>query len=95
MHKRTVRALYETETHAAEAREQLASAGFHEVKIVGRHAPGGLVEALEWLAGAEHHWRGEVERGCVVLLAHVDALRATEAAEIVDATSLGHFAHEA
>ena len=94
MIKRTVKALYETETQAAQAREHLAAAGFHEVEIVGRHAPNRLVEALERLAGAEHHWRSEVERGCVVLRAHVDALRATEAAEIVDATSLGHIVHE-
>lgn len=94
MDKRTVKALYETESDAAQAREQLAAAGFHHCEIVGRHAPGGLMEALEWLADAQHHWRGEVERGCVVLRAHVDALRATEAAEIVDATSLGHIVHE-
>jgi len=93
MIKRTVRALFENETLAAQAREQLATAGFHEVEIVGGHAPG-LVAALERLAG-DHHWRSEVERGRVMLLAHVDALRATEAAEICDATSLGQIEHEA
>jgi hypothetical protein len=94
MFKRTVRALYENETLAAQARAQLEAAGFHDIEIVGKHAPHGLVEALERLVAIDH-WRSEVERGCVMLVAHVDAQRETEVAEIVDASSLGQCAHDA
>jgi hypothetical protein len=95
MDKRTVQALYESETEAAQARQQLADAGFHHVEIVGAHVPGALVQALERLAGMADHWHGEVKRGCVMLVAHVDAMRLTECAEIVDATSLHQIVHEA
>lgn len=89
--KRTIRALYETEAHAVQARERLAAAGFHEVEIVTRGHAGGFAERLERLVGRDRarHWYKEVERGRVVLVAKVDEMRETEAAEIVEATSLG------
>jgi hypothetical protein len=94
--KRTIRALYVSEADAVQAREQLAAAGFHDVEILTRDHPGGFGERLERLVGRERarHWRGEVERGRVVLAAKVDEMLETQAAEIIDASSLDQFVHD-
>ena len=93
--KRTIRALYETEADAVQARERLAAAGFHDIEIVTRDGHG-FAERLERLVGRERarHWRSQVERGGVVLVVKVDDLLQTEAAEIVEATSLGQIVRD-